>query len=185
MVKYEDRLSKRENDLFKAVLNESSEEEELDDSSESESESELSENPVIPLKRKNSIEHYGVKKIAVERQPINQALNQPSTLTKVQAIEKIKDCLKSEVLNLKCNEPNTNAPCDFNSFDRVNLFQGFSEVAFSPESPECNLSNYKQINLINGEINFDDKENFISEESIPFMFPDVFSSLNYQPCYEI
>jgi hypothetical protein len=46
MVKYEDRLSKRENDLFKTVLNESSEEE-LDDSSESESESELSENPVI------------------------------------------------------------------------------------------------------------------------------------------
>jgi hypothetical protein len=182
MEKYEDRLSKMESDLFKTVLDENSEDE-LDDSSESESE--IIENPVISLKRKNSTEHFGVKKIAMERQPINQTLNQPSTLTKVQAIEKIKDCLKSEVLNLKCSEPNTNAPCDLNNSDRVNFFQGFSEVAFSPESPECNLSYYKQINSSAGEINFDDKENLNSEESIQSMFSDIFFSLNYQPCYEI
>lgn len=152
-------------------------------------EDEIIEQPGVSRKRKGSIEYLGTKKMATQKlkgdnSPLDPLeifdtigttevirldsflLEQEEIRSQDQMIEKIKEYLKLEVLNLKA----TNFSEDFN---RAKYFQGFSEIAFSPES-ECDSLNSNQQYYDGGIAAIDDTN---SNESTGLQFFDMLSSL--------
>jgi hypothetical protein len=150
-------------------------------------EDEIIEQLGVPRKRKGSIEPLRTKKMAIENlkgeisplEPLeifdtsgktetirldSFLLEQEEIRSQNQMIEKIKDYLKLEVLNLKAT--------NFVEDNRAKFFQGFSEIAFSPESECDSLNSYQQYN--DGGIGAINDTN--SKESTGQQFFDMLSS---------